>query len=108
MTKLLGLANTVGTGGGPRFVEAFECGDALFSDVFNELDGTGARVGQGRRFTRFPRADLSGPGEWATHLPPRVTGPNAQACSDCHQEPGDGPGGIMTHAVRDPSRSGLV
>jgi Di-haem oxidoreductase, putative peroxidase len=108
MQSILNLPDTPGTGNNPRLTAAFDCGDALFSDVFNEVDGSGARVGQGRRFTRFPRADLNGPGEWATHTPQRVTGPNAQSCADCHQAPGDGAGGIATHAVRDPNRSGIV
>jgi cytochrome c peroxidase len=102
------LDNTTGNGPSARLAEAFSCGDDLFSDVFNELDGIGARVGQGRRFTRYPRADLNGPGEWNQHTPPRITGPNAQACSDCHGAPGDGAGGIQTHAVRDPNFSGLI
>src|SRR5262249_18557983 len=108
LNELLSLPDSAGSGRGPRFTAAFECGDELFSDVFNELDGIGARVGQGRRFTRFPRADLNGPGEWNQHTPARITGPNAQACSDCHGAPGDGPGGIHTHAVRDPNHTGNI
>jgi hypothetical protein len=64
-----------------RFKRAFETGDELFETVFNALDGSGANVGAGLRYTRVPRADLSGPGEWARHVPARVTGPNAQACN---------------------------
>jgi hypothetical protein len=108
LPRMLALAGTPGSGPSARLTAAFECGDALFSDAFNELDGIGARVGQGRRFTRFPRADLNGPGEWNQHTPARITGPNAQACSDCHGAPGDGPGGIHTHAVRDPNHTGDI
>lgn len=45
------------------FDTAFEHGDELFETVFNALDGVGANVGQGQRFTRVPRADLTGAGE---------------------------------------------
>jgi hypothetical protein len=62
-----------------RFEEAFECGDELFETKFNALDGVGAKVGDGQRFTRVPRADTRGPGEWARHTPERATGPNAEA-----------------------------
>jgi hypothetical protein len=90
-----------------KFEEAFECGDELFATVFNELDGVGARVGQGQRFTRVPRADLNGTGEWATHTPQRATGPNAQACADCHRQPvEDGAGPIGNNVIRDPLHSG--
>jgi hypothetical protein len=108
LPQILSLDNTTGKGANARATAAFECGDALFSDVFNELDGIGAKVGQGRRFTRYPRADLNGPLEWNAHIPSRITGPNAQACSDCHQAPGDGSGGIATHAVRDPNHTGDI
>jgi hypothetical protein len=113
INDILNQPNLPGAGtGNLRLATAFDCGDALFSAVFNELDGIGARVGQGRRFTRTPRADLRGAGEWFNHTPARITGPNAQSCSDCHlplaNGQGDGAGGIDTHAVRDPNRSGLV
>src|SRR5215510_8991036 len=42
------------------FEMAFEGGDELFETVFNALDGVGANVGRGERFTRTPRADLRG------------------------------------------------
>jgi hypothetical protein len=90
-----------------RFDEAFETGDALFDTLFNEVDGVGANVGNGARFTRVPRADLTGTGQWATHVPARATGPNAESCESCHNEPvGDGAGRIETQAVRDPQHSG--
>ena len=68
---------------------AFEGGDELFETVFNALDGVGANVGQGQRFTRMPRADLRGFGEWANHVPARETGPNAASCNSCHNQPSD-------------------
>ena len=37
------------------------------------LDGVGANIGRGLRFTHVPRADLNGPTEWASQLPPRTT-----------------------------------
>jgi hypothetical protein len=63
--------------GSEAFHEAFEDGDELFETVFHAVDGVGANVGKGERFTRTPRADLAGPGEWARHVPSRETGPNA-------------------------------
>jgi hypothetical protein len=56
---------------GQDFLAAFDCGDELFETAFNAVDGVGANVGDGGRFTRGPRADLAGPGEWASHLPAR-------------------------------------
>src|SRR6058998_778130 len=44
---------------------AFEHGDELFETEFRSIDGVGANVGDGSRFTRIPRADLKGAGEWA-------------------------------------------
>src|SRR5262245_36467998 len=88
---------------GAAFDLAFEHGDELFETKFNALDGVGAHVGDGLRFTRRPRADQAGPGEWATHQPSRATGPNATSCSSCHNQPGDdGAGGPESNAVRDP------
>ncbi len=85
------------------FEEAFEMGDELFETVFNALDGAGANVGEGMRFTRVPRADLTGPGEWANHIPPRITGPNAEACNHCHNTPfDDGAGNAASDVHRDP------
>src|SRR5262245_11270056 len=40
------------------FEEVFEIGDNLFATEFNALDGVGANVGTGQRFSRVPRADL--------------------------------------------------
>jgi Di-haem oxidoreductase, putative peroxidase len=98
--------------GGQRdeaFTEAFELGDELFGTSFNALDGSGANVGRGQRFTRVPRADLRGAGEWLTHTPERVTGPNAQGCFECHEAPfEDGAGTAAQNVHRDPFRTGLV
>lgn len=89
------------------FEEAFEHGDQLFETPFNALDGVGANVGQGQRFTRIPRADLTGPGEWANHTPARVTGPNAERCNACHGVPADDGAGLASSNVhRDPLHSG--
>jgi cytochrome c551/c552 len=102
MSTILAITNPL-----QRFQAAFDCGDALFSTQFNEIDGSGANVGDGRRYTRFPRADLKGTGAWFNHTPARATGPNAQSCSDCHSKPfDDGGGGINSDAVRDPERLG--
>src|SRR5262245_51649827 len=88
---------------GEAFEEAFERGDELFETVFNSIDGVGANVGNGQRFTRTPRADLDGKGQWAKHLPSRATGPNAQSCNSCHNTPtDDGAGGISGNVHRDP------
>ncbi|MDH3603696.1 MAG: hypothetical protein OEU26_29145 [Candidatus Tectomicrobia bacterium] len=90
-----------------RFITAFEVGDELFETVFNALDGVGAHVGAGLRFTRIPRMDLSSLGEWATHQPLRPTGPNAQACDVCHRLPvGTAAGPAETNVLRDPLRTG--
>ena len=89
------------------FELAFEQGDELFATAFNALDGVGANVGDGQRFTRVPRADLYGSAEWATHTPSRTTGPNAQACSACHNQPfEDGAGSAADNVHRDPLHSG--
>lgn len=91
------------------FEDAFEHGDELFETHFNALDGVGANVGQGQRFTRVPRADLTGPGEWANHVPARATGPNATSCNTCHNGPSDDGGGDAAANVhRDPQHSGQL
>ncbi len=88
------------------FERAFELGDELFETQFNALDGVGANVGEQQRFTRVPRADLSGFGEWADHTPKRETGPNAQACNACHNLPfDDGAGQTNSNVHRDPLHS---
>jgi cytochrome c peroxidase len=81
----------------------------MFETIFLAPDGVGVNVGNGAKFTRVPRADLSGPGEWATHMPARITGPNAAACNGCHNKPADdGAGGIEVNVVRDPLMTGNV
>lgn len=91
------------------FEEAFEHGDELFETVFNALDGGGANVGNGQRFTRVPRADLNGPGQWGQHVPARTTGPNAQACTQCHNLPfEDAAGSAASNVHRDPLHSGVL
>lgn len=89
-----------------RFLEAFECGDELFATHFNAIDGVGANVGNGQRFTRVPRADQNNTGEWADHFPKRSTGPNAEACTTCHNVPfEDGSGLAGLNVSRDPTHS---
>ncbi|HSE39605.1 MAG TPA: hypothetical protein VLH08_02470, partial [Acidobacteriota bacterium] len=91
------------------FGEAFEHGDELFETDFNALDGGGANVGQGQRFTRIPRADLTGPGQWANHVPSRATGPNGTACNQCHSQLfDDGSGSTASNVHRDPLHSGVL
>lgn len=91
------------------FEEAFEGGDELFETAFNSLDGVGANVGQGQRFSSVPRADLRGAGEWFNHKPARFTGPNASSCVSCHSRPfDDGAGDPSTAVHRDPLRTGQL
>jgi mono/diheme cytochrome c family protein len=102
---LLGLVTSGQPGN--AFSAAFRRGDKLFETELNALDGVGANVGGGARFTHVPRADLNGPTEWASHLPARTTGPNATSCVSCHGHPArDGAGMIATNVLRDPQRSG--
>ena len=90
------------------FELAFEHGNGLFEARFNVLDGVGANVGDGQRFTRVPRADLVGPGQWANHFPARSTGPNAESCRDCHLSPfEDGGGPVAANVHRDPLHRAL-
>jgi hypothetical protein len=91
------------------FEWAFRQGEEFFEAPFTALDGGGANVGGGQRYTRVPRSDLKGPGEWATHVPPRTTGPNATSCSACHSTPyTDGSGGSAANVHRDPLRNGKL
>ncbi len=90
-----------------EFDETFECGDELFATVFNALDGVGINVGDGGRFTRVPRSDLNGTLQWNKNIPARITGPNGQACEECHAVPiGDGAGFINSNVIRDPQHVG--
>ena len=85
------------------FITAFDHGDEIFEFEFNALDGGGANVGNGQRYTRTPRPDLRGAGEWATHTPARATGPNGASCVSCHFAPvADGSGGPSSNVTRDP------
>jgi hypothetical protein len=104
----LELLTLTQNGQGPAaFQLAFNTGDELFETHFNSLDGGGANVGDGQRFTRVPRADLDGRGEWARHTPSRATGPNAETCISCHNEPfADGAGLAASNVHRDPRHSG--
>jgi hypothetical protein len=92
-----------------EFLEAFEIGDELFGAAFNALDGGGANVGRGQRYTSVPRSDLRGTGEWFNHTPARVTGPNAAGCFECHEQPfEDGAGTVALNVHRDPFRTGSI
>ncbi|MDH3594088.1 MAG: hypothetical protein OEM93_04480 [Rhodospirillales bacterium] len=92
--------------GQAAFEGAFAEGDELFETQFNALDGVGANVGDGQRFTRVPRADLDGGNQWANHTPARATGPNAQACNQCHIIPfDDGAGTPAMNVHRDPGQT---
>jgi cytochrome c peroxidase len=87
-------------------ISAFTAGDRLFGLDFNEADGSGASVDGKQRFTRMPRADLTGQGMWATHTPARATGPNTQSCAGCHNQPSqDGAGSATANVHRDPLHS---
>lgn len=88
---------------------SFQEGDELFEATFTSVDGVGANVGKGERFTHVPRADLTGATEWANHKPPRATGPNAQSCASCHGQPvQDGAGNAANNVHRDPTHSGNI
>jgi len=92
---------------GRAFEAVFKRGDGLCNATCTALDGVGANVGDGQRFARVPRADLSAAGAWATHPPVRATGPNAQSCGACHSQPSaDGAGTIASNTVRDPLHTG--
>jgi cytochrome c553 len=94
---------------GPRqaFRHAFEAGDELSEFVFSARHGVGANVGEGRRFTRTPRADLSNEHEWSQHLPRREGGPNATSCISCHNFPiANGAGDISVNVLVDPGHTG--
>jgi hypothetical protein len=91
------------------FERAFEQGDALFAAAFNAGDGGGANVGGEQRYTRVPRADQTASPLWKTHTPARATGPNAAACTECHNQGGDDGGGPAANNVhRDPLRNGQL
>jgi Di-haem oxidoreductase, putative peroxidase len=92
----------------------FTVGDFLFSNHFNEVDGSGCKVCLNwpynttfLRYTRTPRAQCNAVGQWANQIPPRATGPNAQSCDACHLAPFDAAGPISANAVRDPGHIGI-
>jgi hypothetical protein len=96
--------NALGTA---AFEHAFEAGDELTEHSFDAEGGVGANIGEGRRFTRFPRADLDGPTEWANHFPMREGGANATSCIACHNAPfANGAGDIALNVVVDPAHTG--
>ncbi len=89
------------------FLEAFEAGDELTEFSFTADRGVGANIGEGRRFTRFPRADLKGPQDWASHTPMREGGANATSCIACHNAPfANGAGDVALNVVVDPAHTG--
>ncbi len=89
------------------FNEAFDLGDELTEHSFTRDAGVGANIGEGRLFSRFPRADLDGPGEWATHFPVREGGANATSCIACHNAPmANGAGDIAVNVLVDPAHTG--
>jgi len=92
---------------GEAFEFAFEAGDELTEFSFDAARGVGANIGEGRRFSRFPRADLAGPTEWANHFPKREGGANATSCIACHNAPlANGAGDVALNAVIDPAHTG--
>lgn len=91
------------------FNRAATMGDTLFATTFTGAEGGGANVGTGSRYTRMPRPDRTGAGEWASHTPGRATGPNATACNGCHNQGGDDGGGDAAANVhRDPLHTGKL
>ena len=103
------LNSMLGTDPHGTFLFAFDVGDELFEVDFTYADGGGANVGNGERTTRIPRADLNEPGQWASHMPPRATGPNGSSCISCHLEPvADGAGGTSSDVHRDPYHTGNI
>ena len=99
-----------GTGSpSPRFTAAFDQGDTEFSHQFTAPEGGGANVGNGERYTRIPRADLTGIGQWATHTPSRATGPNSASCDACHNVGAeDGAGAAVADVHRDPNHTAAL
>ncbi len=89
------------------FLFAFDAGDEITEAIFTAERGVGAKVRDGQSFTRYPRADLTGEGEWARHLPPREGGPQAQSCITCHAAPiPNGAGGVALNVAIDPLQEG--
>lgn len=89
------------------FMEAFEQGDTIFGTKFTLQQGGGAFIGASEpsHYTRIPRADQNGPGEWGdlNRKLMRPTGPNAQSCASCHNQPvEDGAGSTADNVHRIP------
>ncbi|MFK7943174.1 MAG: di-heme oxidoredictase family protein [Paracoccaceae bacterium] len=85
------------------FLQAFAAGGELTEALFTSTRGVGAKVTGSQRFTKIPRADLADDGEWAAHVPPRQSGPQAQACITCHAAPyASGAGGLALNVAMDP------
>jgi Di-haem oxidoreductase, putative peroxidase len=88
------------------FMDSFEQGDTIFGTHFTLDQGGGAFIGstEASHYTRIPRADLNAPGEWGDpdRQLPRPTGPNAQSCTSCHNQPtedGAGPTADNVHRI---------
>jgi mono/diheme cytochrome c family protein len=89
------------------FILAFDAGDELTEATFTAERGVGANVRDGQSFSRYPRADLDGDGEWASHVPAREGGPQAQSCITCHAAPlPNGAGGVALNVAIDPVQLG--
>ncbi|WP_164659726.1 di-heme oxidoredictase family protein [Tropicibacter sp. Alg240-R139] len=89
------------------FEHAFEAGDEITEATYTLKDGAGAAVAAGQSFTRLPRADLTGTGEWAMHFPTREGGPQAQSCIACHAAPlANGAGPMAVNVAVDPLHTG--
>jgi hypothetical protein len=89
------------------FNEAFEKGDIIFGTSFTLQQGGGIYIGAAEpsHFTRIPRADQNAPGEWGDihRKLVRPTGPNAQSCVACHNQPvEDGAGSTAANVHRIP------
>jgi hypothetical protein len=89
------------------FTEAFEQGDTIFGTHFTLEQGGGAFIGvsEPSHYTRIPRADQNGLGEWGdlSRKLMRPTGPNAQSCVSCHNQPvEDGAGSTADNVHRIP------
>jgi hypothetical protein len=88
------------------FMAAFEQGDLIFGTRFTLGQGGGAFIGgtEKSHYTRIPRADLKKPGEWGDpqRKVKRPTGPNAQSCVSCHNQPNeDAAGQTVANVHRD-------
>jgi cytochrome c peroxidase len=106
MDQMALLANVKAGNNQEAFMEAFEQGDVIFATNFTLEQGGGAYIGGSEKshYTRIPRADLKKPGEWGdpNRQVKRPTGPNAQSCVSCHNQPNeDGAGPTAVNVHRD-------